>query len=225
MSNEPQPSTGQQLDRDTLPLLETEGEVSHIKLMKMAFVVEGGLAALALVVAYFGFFDWAQPLNALDAGQWRAGFIWGGIGTIPLLIYLAAYHLFAFRLFQPMREFVDRQLKPLFRQCSMVEFAVIALLAGFCEELFFRWCLQGGITSVTQSFVVGLLIASVIFGLCHWVNASYGVTTVLIGIYLGGLMVWTGTWLAPAIAHALFDFVALIYIGRFEVNVGQSVPD
>ena len=114
-----------------------------------------------------------------------------------------------------MREFVDRQLRPLFKRCSIVELVIISLLAGFCEELFFRWCLQGGITSITGSLVAGLLIASVIFGLCHWVNASYGITTVMIGLYLGVLMVWTQTWLAPAIAHALFDFVALIYLSRF----------
>ncbi len=216
MSNEPQPNQDQQNDLDFLPPPAAEHEIAHAQLMKMAFLVEGGLMLLGLVIGYLGFFDWQQPLRDMGAAEWRSGLVWGGIGTIPMLLYLAAFHVYSPRILHPIRDFVDEHLKPLFKQCSIVELLIIALLAGFCEELFFRWCLQGGISSVTHSLVPGLLVASVIFGLCHWVNSSYGITTTLIGMYLGGMMVWTGTWLAPAIAHASFDFVALLYIARFD---------
>jgi membrane protease YdiL (CAAX protease family) len=221
MPNENQSKPGQTGSSHVVPPSAAE-QIAHRSLMKMAFLVEGGLFGLGLAIAYVGFFDRTQPLNAIDARQWRTAGIWGGMGTIPMLLYLAVYHFYSPRVLRPMREFVEVHLKPLFQQCSIMELVVISLLAGFCEELFFRWCLQGGISWISQSLVAGLLVASVVFGLCHWVNRSYGITTTLIGIYLGWLMVWTGTWLAPAIAHALFDFVALVYIARFEGGAGNA---
>lgn len=215
MSRKPQPTPVQQLDLDPSLPPEPDLGIAHSKLLGMAFIVEGGLVVLGLTAAYFGFFDRTQPLSELDARQWRTGFVWGGIGTLPLLAYLAVYHFFSPRVLQPMRQFVEENLKPSLQHFSIVGLLVIAVLAGFCEEFFFRWCLQGGITAVSKSLVGGLLIASLIFGLCHWVNSSYGITTALIGIYLGWLMCLTGTWLAPAIAHTAFDFVALMYITRF----------
>ena len=35
----------------------------------------------------------------------------------------------------------------------------------------------------------------------------------LIGLYFGGLRLWTGNLLAPIAAHAVYDFLALIYQG------------
>ena len=127
-----------------------------------------------------------------------------------------------------MQQFVDAKLKPIFRNSSLLELLALSLMAGFGEELFFRWCLQGGMTSVlenqiggTPSIVVGVVVASIVFGGCHWVNASYGITTMLVGAYLGLTMVWTSSWLVPAIAHALFDFVALIYIAKSPDRLSQ----
>jgi hypothetical protein len=54
----------------------------------------------------------------------------------------------------------------------------------------------------------------VIFGVCHWVNYSYGLTTMIVGAYLGWTMILTDTFLVPAVAHALFDFIAFLYIVR-----------
>jgi membrane protease YdiL (CAAX protease family) len=109
----------------------------------------------------------------------------------------------------------------MFHRSTLFDFLVISLLAGLGEELLFRWSLQGGITSVletriglTAAVVVGLAAASVMFGICHWVNSAYGITTIVIGAYLGAVMIWSGSWIVPAVAHALYDFVALIYISR-----------
>ena len=107
----------------------------------------------------------------------------------------------------------------MFSNSSYLELLVLSVFAGFGEELFFRWCLQGGISSQLEpmlgksvSIGAGIAIASLMFGICHWVNTVYLVTAFLIGTYLGLTMVWTGTWLVPAISHASFDFIALLYI-------------
>ncbi len=52
---------------------------------KMAVLIEGGMAVLALIIGYFGFFDKTQPLRSFGVETWKTGFIWGLWGTIPLL--------------------------------------------------------------------------------------------------------------------------------------------
>jgi membrane protease YdiL (CAAX protease family) len=53
-----------------------------------------------------------------------------------------------------------------------------------------------------------------LFGLCHWLSASYGVLALIVGMYLGGLFLISGSLIPPMIAHGLYDFVALIYLVR-----------
>ena len=196
-------------------------------LLILGFIVEGGLILLALGLAWLGLWDRSQPLEKLLEGwsHWRMPLLIGLAATIPMLGYLLLFHFWTPNFLRPMQRFVDLKLKPIFRGSSLLEMLTLSLMAGFGEELFFRWCLQGGLTQfltpslgVVNAIAVGVAVASITFGACHWVNSAYGITTILVGIYLGMLMVWTGNWLVPAIAHALFDFVAMIYIARTPVR-------
>lgn len=192
---------------------------------KTAVLVEGGMAVLALLIGYFGFYDHTQPLGSFGIETWQTGIIWGVWGTVPLLVYLAVFHFKPPRFLQPMKDFVEKEMKPLFKRSSLLELLVVSLLAGFCEEIFFRWCIQGGIASAIGTpwgSVIALVVVSILFGCCHWVNASYGITTTFVGLYLGVLMIWTGSFLAPAIAHALFDFIALIYVQKLPSKPERS---
>ena len=193
-------------------------------LLLLGIIVEGGLVILAIGLAWLGLSDQSQPLKDLLDGwiAWKAPVLMGCIATIPMLGYLVLFHFWTPTFLRPMQQFVDKKLKPLFQGISLVQMLALSLLAGFGEELFFRWCLQGGVTQLlfpslgaVGAIAIGVVLASVVFGACHWVNAAYGVTTTLVGIYLGMLMVWSGSWLVPAIAHASFDFVAMIYIARW----------
>lgn len=96
---------------------------------------------------------------------------------------------------------------------------LIAAAAGICEELLFRWCIQGGIAewfaNPKTGIAVSLLVASMLFGVCHWVNETYAVFAFLMGIYLGLMMVFANSFVAPAICHGIYDFVALVYLAYF----------
>ena len=192
-------------------------------LLILGIVVEGGLVILALVLAWFGLWDQSQPLKEMRSwAAWKSPILLGLAATVPMLGYLILFHFWTPKFLQPMQQFVDLKLKPMFRGASLLEMLTLSLMAGFGEELFFRWCLQGGITHLLTptmgtagAISTGIIAASLVFGACHWVNSAYGVTTILVGTYLGLLMVWSGSWLVPAIAHALFDFVAMIYIARW----------
>jgi len=196
-------------------------------LLLLGVVVEGGLVLLALTLGWLGISDHSQPLRDLAQGWsfWKQPLLIGLAATIPMLGYLLVFHFWTPGFMQPMQQFVDMKLKPMFKGASLLEMFALSLMAGFGEEIFFRWCLQGGITHLLTpslgaagAIAVGVVVASIVFGICHWVNRTYGVITIIVGAYLGMLMVWTGSWIVPAIAHALFDFVAMIYIGRWPVR-------
>jgi membrane protease YdiL (CAAX protease family) len=57
-----------------------------------------------------------------------------------------------------------------------------------------------------------LLVASLIFGACHWITPAYAAVASLIGFYLGWLLLATGNLWTPIVAHAFYDFLALVYL-------------
>ncbi|MFK7770416.1 MAG: lysostaphin resistance A-like protein [Mariniblastus sp.] len=205
------------------PEPDSKIEKPDVNVLWVGLIVEGGMIFLALILAWFNFYDHGQPLSELQSWPyWQTGLIWGPIATIPALSHLVLFHYWKPKFYSSMQEIVDTKLKPMFQSSSLVELFIISLMAGFCEELLFRWCLQGGITSFLEpaigrqvALIIGLGIASLAFGLCHWVNWTYMVTTLVIGVFMGGLMIATNNWLVPAVAHALYDFVALVYIARW----------
>lgn len=87
--------------------------------------------------------------------------------------------------------------------------AWIALLSGVAEEFLFRGALQ-------EKF--GLWIAAAVFAVIHWpVNPNFKAwpyTAAVAGLLFGVLQIWTDSLLAPAAAHAVFNFVSLLRITR-----------
>lgn len=184
-----------------------------------AALFEGGLILLALLLGWFGLFDPDQPLRRVSwSDQLQPGLLWGFAGTIPLLLLLLLLERLPFWPFRQMSEVTDRMVKPLFAGTAVHELLLVSLLAGWGEELLFRWAVQGGLETISDLWlgrISALLIASLLFGLCHYLNAAYALFTFLIGLYFGALMWLAGTWIAPAIAHALYDFIALLYLTRW----------
>ncbi len=180
------------------------------------------MIALAIILGWLGFCDTRQSLWSLDRNQVLfPALVWGIGASIPLLFLPFAILKFDFGLFQSLKQTIDDLLIPLFKECSFAEIVLLSAFAGLSEEIFFRWCLQGGLTNVwagNAGVWLGISIAGVLFGLCHFITVSYALFAALTGIYLGVVMQWSGTYLAPAIAHGLYDFVALSLV----VHLGQN---
>jgi membrane protease YdiL (CAAX protease family) len=196
--------------------------------VQVGILVEFVLIALAIGLSLLGVHDPKQPLQQLNAAAALSGLLWGILFTIPLLGFLVALHFSKRTWLKSLRRFSDEVLKPLFKNSTIFGLAMLSIAAGFGEEIFFRWCLQGGISGFLEpkigGFVatcVGLIVASIIFGLCHAASWQYFTITLIGGLYLGLAMIWTGNWLVPAVAHALYDFVALLYIVKMpnELNM------
>ena len=59
---------------------------------------------------------------------------------------------------------------------------------------------------------MAIVSVAIVFGLLHAVNAAYAVLAALMGLYLGWLWMATGNLAVPIVAHAVYDFLALVYI-------------
>ncbi len=188
----------------------------------VAILFEGGLALVALGLYYFlggslgpwpGWTD-DQPLAAAPylraVGQ-------GVLATLPLLGMLFMLEHVAWRPVRELRDWSTRFLVPLFSHASVAQLAVISLAAGLGEELLFRGWVQWSLAELSTSPAgswVAVLVAGVLFGLCHWLSATYAVLAALVGVYLGVLLIATENLVAPITTHALYDFLALLYILR-----------
>jgi membrane protease YdiL (CAAX protease family) len=115
-----------------------------------------------------------------------------------------------------LKSLADRLVREVFEECGWPQLAVIALAAGFGEELLFRGVVQHAIAERCGP-TVALVLASLIFGLAHPLSTTYVVLAGLIGLYLGWLWLATDNLLVPILAHAAYDFLALVYL-RFLTN-------
>ncbi len=61
---------------------------------------------------------------------------------------------------------------------------------------------------------MGLVGSNVLFALLHPFTPAYAAIAGLLGAYMGWLGLLAGNILAPIIAHAIYDAVALALVGR-----------
>ncbi len=183
----------------------------------LAITVEFGLAVLAIALAWL---MGRPPLAGLDfsstainSNLW-AVFI-GILATVPMLLILPIVQRSNFQPIVRLRNLVDEMIVPMFAETTVIQMAVISLAAGVGEEMLFRGLLQESIADGIggdAGMWIGLIIASLVFGACHWLTTTYAVLATGIGIYMGLLFVLTGNLIVPIVAHGLYDFLALVYL-------------
>jgi len=181
---------------------------------RMAILFEGGLVVLAsgLVVVLARWPGW--HLWRLIWPTWPAlpGAVLSGVlATVPLV---GCYLLLAMMTWPPLvrlRRGTVRVARLLLGDASTWELAVVSALAGVGEELLFRGVVQPVVVHLTTP-VIGLIAASLLFGLAHCLTWLYFVFATLIGLYLGSLALLCGEIVTPAVAHGLYDFVVLVHV-------------
>ncbi len=176
--------------------------------LNFAAAIEGGLLLLALGLG------WLVDVSPLLLIGWNwAGLAFGLAAVVPLyVLFLFAFHSRIAGLARIRRLILDTLGAPLSR-CRWYDLVLLALLAGVCEETFFRGVLQPWMSR--WSLLAALVAGNVIFALAHAVTPTYAVLAGGIGLYLGLLMHWTGNnLLAPIIAHAVYDYLAFVAVAR-----------
>jgi uncharacterized protein len=189
-------------------------------IMPTALAFEGGMAVVACAVG--GFLK--PPLWQQLAWSPR-DFALGLVATLPMLIGLLAMRRIERGPLGRLNAVVDQLLVPMFARSSIIQLALISIVAGIGEELLFRGVLQVVLIG-WLGLTVGLILASVVFGLLHAVTPTYAVLATIIGIYFGWFAWTTSNLLGPIVAHALYDFLALVYLthcGRSaRLNLGNA---
>jgi membrane protease YdiL (CAAX protease family) len=146
--------------------------------------------------------------------RWSVRDLWLGIlASLPLFVLFFCLLHSSLPAFERIGEFLEVHVRPVFESWAIWQLAVISLLAGVCEEVFFRSVFQGGLARYIGT-IPALVVASVVFGCFHLVTKMYAVIATLIGAYLGVLWLVAGNLLAPITTHAVYDFVALTYFLR-----------
>lgn len=99
---------------------------------------------------------------------------------------------------------------------AIIGSAAVGLTASVWEEFFFRVVLQSGLVAghwlAPLSPRLALGIVAVLFGACHAMSPIYFAGASLAGAYFGYLFMVSGNVAVPMIAHAIYDFGALVYI-------------
>ena len=171
------------------------------RLLIIVVLGEGILLATALAVA------WGAGLR-LPVGQPLAGVAWGVFAAVALGAVNLAFLRVQARGWPgtALRHVCRIIVRPLFEHVRLWHIIVISVLAGLGEELLFRGVLQP---------IIGLPLASLVFGLVHVGGRGfigYGIWAACIGALFGWLTVVTGGLLAPIVAHAVYDALALAYV-------------
>ncbi len=190
---------------------------SDQKFAAVAFTFEAGLGLIAILLGrWFGH----DPLATVDLGRplselLTAG-LWGMAAALPLLLGLVLVDRQP-GLFVEFKQSVAKVVLPLFDGLSLVEISLISAAAGVGEEILFRGLVQGGLTAWFDhpvGWLPAVLVAAIVFGICHRLNTTYAVLATVIGVYLGWLFHQTNELVVPIVAHAFYDFVAILYLRR-----------
>jgi len=193
-------------------------ESSSWRFLALAVSGEAGLLLLA-----WGLARWMEldPFRYLHLSGWSL--LWGLVATVPLLLGLVWLQGAARGPLRALLELVVEQIGPYLTTLSAVDLALLALVAGFSEEVLFRGVLQVGLTEWVSA-AGALVVSSIIFGLVHFASSTYAALAGAMGLYLGGLFLAEGNLLAPIVTHALYDFAALLLVARLYRQRTVEVP-
>jgi hypothetical protein len=195
-----------------------------------AAIFEGALVFVAVGLG------WLLNQPPLETFHWiPGGLMLGPLLALPMLAIVLVGIRWSFWPFSAIRRVVDEMLVPLFRQFTLGEMAIISLLAGLGEEMLFRGVFQASVARWTGGIGPGvpwhagaasgwfaLGVVAVLFGLVHSVNLGYALLAGLIGLYLGWIWMLSDNLAVPMAAHAVYDFLALVYLVKIRDCAGRA---
>lgn len=184
-------------------------------LLRITLAVEGGLlAAAAIAGVLFGAPFWSGA--AFHAGALFQGTV-AGLLLLGLVLTLL-------EIPSPFSAAIRRDIEPMmgvFRAARHRDLLLIAVLAGAGEEAFFRGFLQQAAAGPLGD-VMALLIVSALFGLAHCLSPSYALFAGLLSMPFGIMYTYTGNIVVPMVAHAVYDYAALVYAVQFWKRGGSA---
>ncbi len=175
------------------------------RLLWLEVFVASLLLALALLWQ-----SW-RSVGLWQALEWSFGSVLlSVVAALPPLLMIPLVEMRQSQRFAWVRAFrqtITTRLVPLVGTMPLSEVLAVSCLAGVSEEVFFRGVLQ---------HEIGLVPASLVFGVLHALSVPYMLWATAVGCYLGWLTQVSGNLWLPITTHALVDIVGLGYI-RFVI--------
>ncbi|NBC30475.1 MAG: CPBP family intramembrane metalloprotease [Spirochaetes bacterium] len=166
---------------------------------------EAAIGGIALLLAWILRIPLA-PLLHIDPGDAAVAAI--GVVLLGSVFFVVARSTWP--PFRRIREQLDAILPRLLTGVSLGGVFLIAVVAGISEELLFRGVIQHGLDFHMATWIA-VVAANIVFALAHLITPTYGVLALLMGGILSTVFIVTGSLVAAAITHALYDFAALTY--------------
>jgi membrane protease YdiL (CAAX protease family) len=174
----------------------------------LAVLVEGGLLVLATLLG------WAFDKPPLRELTWNVtGVLQGVAAALPMVAVFFVTQRWPVGPLRRLRRFADEVVRPVLAPCTVIDLLGISVLAGLGEELLFRGTMQG-VLSTWMDWRLALALASLVFGLLHALTVAYAALATLAGLYLGLAAHYTDNLLVAVVAHALYDFLVLLWLMR-----------
>jgi len=170
---------------------------------------------LLVGMVWFGIRVRGVRLRDLIGGRWKsiAGALLDGVIALGFWIVsgITLNLVGRFVLGIAARGAVQQYAGFLFPQTGMegIAWAVVALTAGFCEELIFRGYLQKQFQAMTGSAMLGALLQAVVFGAAHgYQGMRLMILIAVYGFLFGLLMIWRKSLRPGIAAHAWQDLLS-----------------
>lgn len=109
-------------------------------------------------------------------------------------------------LIDSLKRTIINDIRVIFSESKLLDLCFISIIAGFAEELLFRGVVQAKL---------GIVGASIIFGLLHFITPAYCIIATIMGFYLGFLFQYYDSLLIPIQLHFIYDLGALVYLKYF----------
>lgn len=172
----------------------------------MAMLFETGLGFVGVLIAWAAGINLSSQLTVSQDTVLR-----GVLAALPMIVLLVVFYESTWQPLVNLRREVEKVVQELFVGCRWFEFALVSLAAGFGEEILFRGVLQPLVIHWTVPWI-GVIVVALLFGLAHALTPTYFIAATVIGIYFGWLAFAYEDLVAPIVAHAVYDFAALVFI-------------
>ncbi len=174
---------------------------SRYRLLILTALVEGGVLIAALLMAWFfgiKLFPLTQDIfHDLVIGTF------GALVPLALFVLLLSGKADNIPLLGSLKKTILNDIRVIFSNSRLIDICIISVLAGVAEELLFRGVIQ------VKSGIIG---ASIIFGLLHFITPAYFIIATIMGFYLGFLFQYYESLLVPIQLHFVYDLGALLYL-------------
>jgi membrane protease YdiL (CAAX protease family) len=177
------------------------------KLLILTALVEGVALIAALIIAWF-FGIKLFPLTRTILHDIVIGTL-GALIPLAFFVFLLSEKVNNTPLLGSLKKTIINDISVIFSDCRLIDLCFISICAGFGEELLFRGVIQ---------VKLGIIGASIIFGLLHFITPAYFIIATFMGFYLGFLFQYYESLLIPIQVHFVYDLGALLYLRYYYVD-------